>query len=73
MAKTYKPAQIANAFFYLVHALEKPDETIEDMWKCLKCEHQMKRIKGKGWANMAQHAIKHDGWTDAVEASLKNG
>ena len=20
-----------------------------------------------------QHAIKHDGWTDAVEASLKNG
>ena len=33
----------------------------------------MKRIKGKGWTNLAQHAIKHDGWTNAVEASLKNG
>ena len=73
MAKTYKPAQIANAFFELAYAREKHDGTIEEIWKFLECEHQVKQIKGKGLTNLAQHAIKHDGWIDDVEASLKNG
>jgi hypothetical protein len=37
---------------------------IEEYWKCLQCDHQVKRIKGKGWTNkrnLAQHATtKHD-------------
>ena len=60
-------------FFELVDEREKPDETIEEIWKFLDCEHQVKHIKGKGWTDLAQYAIKHDGWIDAVEASLKNG
>ena len=73
IVKTYKPAQIANAYFELVYAREKPDGTIEEIRKFLECEHQVKQIIRKGWTNLPRHAIKHDGWTDAVEASLKNG
>jgi hypothetical protein len=73
MAKAYQPAQIANAFFELADANEKGDGIIEEYWKCLQCDHQVKRTKGKGWTNLAQHAIKHDGWRDVVDAFLKNG
>ena len=55
MVKTYKPAQIANAFFELVDEREKPDETIEEIWKFLECEHQVKQIKervGPIWLRM---------------------
>ena len=65
MVKTYKPAQIVNAFYELVDECEKPDKTIEEIWKCLECE------QGKGWTNLAQHAIKHDGWIDAVEKGVR--
>jgi hypothetical protein len=35
----------SHTYFELADAHEKDDGTIEELWKCFECEHQVKRVK----------------------------